>query len=307
MLDVSDLRLIKAIIDTGSLNKAAAKVHLTQPAISKKVRRLEDRLGHALFWRGQSGMIPTEYAKNLLQLGVDLLRHADILSRQIELSNEYEGLELRVGVSPAIEQFLLGEVMIGMFARHPKLGFKIEISSMSQLIRQIEEGSLDLAVSPYDEALLPPNMLHVPFLVDKFALAVRPEHPLTHKDTYRMKGEDFYQYPFVMPELSTGVRERIETFLAKQDKSNFTNIECHNFTVAVELARKSNAVAAGPALAFQAEVRKGNLVQISRPMRDRWNPSFLLRPETALSSAVTELIEEFRLKAKQLKVEIIYS
>ena len=69
-LDIDSLRTLQAIVESGSFTAAAARLHLTQSAVSWKIKRLEERLGHALLVRDGKSV-------ELTEMGRELLLHAD--------------------------------------------------------------------------------------------------------------------------------------------------------------------------------------------------------------------------------------
>lgn len=307
MLDVSDIRLLQSVVETGSLNKAANVVHLSQPALSKKIRRLEDQLGSQMFYRGRQGMVPTAYTLRLLQLSQSLITQSDVLERQLELMGPIGETEIRLGVSPAIEQFLLSEVISSSLHRFPTLGLKIETGTIAQLTARIASGNIDLAITPYKSSDPSEEITAEAFVLDRFVLVARTNHPFANKDTMSMKGEHFYQHPFVMPELSGGIKKRIDAFLSRQKQSQFVNVECQSFNVATDLAKRSDIIAAGPHFVFRDFIEEGSLVELKRPMIAQWNPSFLYRPEASLSQAIGWLKTGFRKSAEQHGLQLIAS
>ena len=69
-LDIESLRALKTVADAGGVTRAAERLHLTQSAVSHKIKRLEDRIGRPLFRRRDGGLGPTED-------GIQLLRYAE--------------------------------------------------------------------------------------------------------------------------------------------------------------------------------------------------------------------------------------
>ena len=67
MIDISDIHLVQVVSEVGSMTKAAEQLHISQPTLSKRISRLEQKLKMALFYRDTGGMVPTEAAKLLTQ------------------------------------------------------------------------------------------------------------------------------------------------------------------------------------------------------------------------------------------------
>ena len=238
-------------------------------------------------------MVPTAYAHRILSLSERLMTQSKILTRQLELLGPTGETEIRLGVSAAIEQFMVAAVVGKMLRKHPKIGLRIETGTIGQLISGVSEGRLDLVITPFNPKAISKDLETKPFVTDPFALVARSDHPLSNFDTMKMAGSDFYQYPFVMPELSGSIKKRIGAYLDQKSVTGFVNIECQNFAVAEELARTTNAIAAGPRFVFEEPLANGQLVELKRPMDAVWNPSFLYLPESGLSQAISSLISCF--------------
>ncbi len=132
------------IYDSGSIRAAAEALGLTQPALSKSLKQLEDRLGVILFERTQVGVEPTLF-------GEALRRRANILDRELEYTtweisalSGFETGSLRIGVGPVWSQRFLPRLLPLFCHRYPKIALSVETGSGSHFRRLIEEGRIDL-------------------------------------------------------------------------------------------------------------------------------------------------------------------
>lgn len=143
-LDIDSLRTLRTIVESGSFTGAAARLHLTQSAVSWKIKRLEERLGHALLVRDGKRIEPTE-------MGEELLRHADlILAAHDDAVASLQLRELtgtvRMGCNdePDLAQF--AEIIRGFRLEHPRVRVLTRIALSSVVSAGLRAGELDLAL-----------------------------------------------------------------------------------------------------------------------------------------------------------------
>jgi len=143
-LDIDSLRTLRAIVESGSFTGAAARLHLTQSAVSWKIKRLEERLGHALLVRDGKSIEPTE-------MGHELLLHADrILSAHDEAVASLRLRELtgtvRLGCNdePRIDQ--VADIIRAFRTEHTRVGVHTRIGLSSVVSAWLRAGELDIAL-----------------------------------------------------------------------------------------------------------------------------------------------------------------
>ncbi|WP_298858147.1 LysR substrate-binding domain-containing protein [uncultured Paracoccus sp.] len=146
MIDLRQLRYFVAIVEQGSLSRAATFLHVAQPALSLHVRNMEADLGTALLFRTPRGVQPTE-------AGTILLRHARIILDQLTVAeeeirghqNDPEG-EVRLGVPGTIGQILAVPLITAVHLRYPKIKLRIAEAMSGFILEWMREERIDLAV-----------------------------------------------------------------------------------------------------------------------------------------------------------------
>ena len=145
--DERQLRAFLAIADTGSLGRAARVANLTQPTLSRLVKGMEDRLGHALFDRGGKGMVATP-------AGELLATHArHIVSEMHNARDELAALKglkrgvLRIGAVTAVMRTLVADAVGKLLAVAPGLSVELTEAVNSELLDALLTRRVDLVVS----------------------------------------------------------------------------------------------------------------------------------------------------------------
>jgi DNA-binding transcriptional LysR family regulator len=182
-VELRHLRYFVAVAAEGSLTRAAERLHLTQPSLSRQMRQLERDVGTELFERTVSGTGLTAAGSALHRHALLLLRLAGA-SRDLALSASGQGGEVvQLGIPPGVpDEWLLG-ILASLETHVPRAAITLtETSSVNQL-RMIREGHLDLGLvrEPPSGRLRGRRLFDVPF-----GIAVRPDHPLAANSVCRV-------------------------------------------------------------------------------------------------------------------------
>jgi DNA-binding transcriptional LysR family regulator len=147
-MNLRNLRAFAMIVDVGGFARAAERLHLSQPALSRQIHALEAELGVPLFDRIGRRVQLTSQGEDLLQRSRRLLAEAESLSeRARELKRGETGI-LRVGATPQVIENLLAPFMIKYRARHPGAEVHIVEDGGARLLVRLERGEVHLAISP---------------------------------------------------------------------------------------------------------------------------------------------------------------
>ena len=143
-LDIDSLRTLRAIVESGSFTGAAARLHLTQSAVSWKIKRLEERLGHALLVRDGKTIEPTEMGHELLAHAERILSAHDEAVASLQLRELTGTVRLGCNDEPQIDQ--VADIIRNFKIEHPRVGVHTRISLSSVVAAWLRAGELDLAI-----------------------------------------------------------------------------------------------------------------------------------------------------------------
>ena len=143
--DSRHLDVLRAVIDAGSITKAARQLHVSQPAVTASVQKLEGALGVTLLERYARGVRPTEAGRKLLGHArrVDSLLDelvADVTEREAPLA------PLVLGASTTIAAGLVPKLFARFRAQHGAAGLRLVVGNTSEIIAQVESGALPLGL-----------------------------------------------------------------------------------------------------------------------------------------------------------------
>ncbi|MGB3430449.1 LysR family transcriptional regulator [Achromobacter sp.] len=146
--NLNELRAFLAVLDQGSLGKAADKLSLTQPALSRIVKRLEAAVGEPLFERHSGGMRLTAYGKALAP-------HAQLLCREEKIArdemNRMRGLAagaLRLGVTAGASALFIPKALEAFLEKWPGIAIDVVEGIWDELATALDSYQVDLVIAP---------------------------------------------------------------------------------------------------------------------------------------------------------------
>ena len=146
-MDLRNLRTFVAIVDAGGVHRAAPRLHLTQPAISRRIRALEAELGVPLFDRVGRRVHLTSEGDDLLRRSRALLSEANsLLERAAALKKGESGI-LRVGATPMVLENTLAPFLSQYRRRHPGIEIQLLEDGGGRLPSRIASGDIQLALT----------------------------------------------------------------------------------------------------------------------------------------------------------------
>jgi DNA-binding transcriptional LysR family regulator len=189
-MELRILRSFQALAEQGHYGRAARALHLSQPALSKQVKQLEEEVGAPLFDRGRHGAQLTAVGELLAADVGPLLRHADGVLQRLRRAARGETGELRLGFGVAT-RVLVPRLVSGFRRAHPEVDVSLRDMSTSDQLDALERGTLDLG---FVRLPLDRRLAMVPVLEDRLVLAV-PE--ARRAALARLPVQDLADEPFV--------------------------------------------------------------------------------------------------------------
>ncbi len=144
-LEPERLRAFVAVAETGSFTRAAERLHLTQPAVSVQIRRLEESVGQALFERDSQTVRLTDAGEAVLGFARELLEVLGRAAQQLA-QPPLEGT-VRLGLIDDYEPTVLPETLGRLRGQHARFELTTVVGMAADLLRRLEAGSLDLVLA----------------------------------------------------------------------------------------------------------------------------------------------------------------
>jgi DNA-binding transcriptional LysR family regulator len=166
-LKLRQLEILLAVADAGSMAKAAVRLALTQPAISRAIADVEHALGVPLFDRSTLGVKPTEYGYALLKRGVAAFDEIDQGVRDIQFLVDPTAGEVRLGSSAGISEGIVLAVINRLSRQYPRIVFHVVIAQGVALFDQLRERSIEFGFGVRGQELARAEDIHFDDLVEE--------------------------------------------------------------------------------------------------------------------------------------------
>jgi DNA-binding transcriptional LysR family regulator len=210
-LELRDIDYFLAVAGERSMRAAAKRLGLTQPALSKAIRRLEEEVGAQLLDRDARGVALTVYGRSFL-------RHARFLKAEMtEAAFEIQALAagtaglVRLGAGPRWQQWLLPEAIRRFREAHPQVQLVVVGGTDDVLKEELSAGALDFIVASIPQGTEFPALEGEGFVTDEYRVVGDIDHPLRRKAAPVLA--DLLDYPWVLPNPKTYLMAQFEAIL----------------------------------------------------------------------------------------------
>jgi DNA-binding transcriptional LysR family regulator len=235
------LKHLIELANSGSFSQSANKLHLTQPALSRSIKALEDELGQPLFDRVGRRNELTAFGGQIVQRARALVDDANELRRTGQLLKSGELGQLRVGMGSGPGAMLMTPLLMVMAHEHPQAHINISRGSTTLLVQALRDRLLDALILDI-RSLQPAADLKVEALKEmKGTFMCRPNHPLAKKRSVSF--DMLRDYPIASTPLSDEVaRILMERFGPQAHPDQLVNLRCEEISSLLDVARSSNAI-----------------------------------------------------------------
>jgi DNA-binding transcriptional LysR family regulator len=235
------LKHLIELATNGSFSQSANKLHLTQPALSRSIKALEDELGQALFDRVGRKNELTAFGAHIVQRARVLVDEANELHQTSLQLQKGEIGQFRIGLGSGPGAMLMTPLLMLMATEHPQAHIDISRGSTALLVQALRERTLDALVLDI-RSLKPATDLKVEALREmKGAFMCRRGHPLAKKR--KVAFAQLRDYAIASTPLSDEVaRLLIEQFGAEAHPDTLVNLRCEEISSLLDVARTSDAI-----------------------------------------------------------------
>jgi DNA-binding transcriptional LysR family regulator len=177
-MELRQLRYFVAVAETGNISTAAKKIFLTQPALSRQIKALENEIGQCLLERRAHSIHLTPVGEGLLREARKLLQHADQVLERVRAAGR--GVRLRVGYAPSLASGILSIAVETFTQTHPDAKVELFDLSTGEMLAGLENNKLDiiLTVARDRETL---GLKWTPLVRTTWKLAVNRKHPFARR------------------------------------------------------------------------------------------------------------------------------
>lgn len=264
--DLADLRAFVAVAELNSFRAAAESIHLSQPALSRRVEKLETALGVRLFERTTRSVSLTAVGRDFSRKARSLLDDLEnsLLSMQ-EVAASQLG-EVVIACIPSAVYYFLPNVLRNYHVQYPRIRVRIIDDSANAVLESVVRGEADFGINII--GIQEPEIEFQTILKEPFVAACHRDHPLAAKS--KVTWAELGQYDFMTVDKSTGNRLLVDLALANSNIRPSWCFEAKHMSTLLGLVEVGLGVAAVPRLSMpQREHATLTMVELVEPTVER--------------------------------------
>ena len=196
-MNTRQLRHLLAVVELGSVSAAAEHVHLSQPALSRSLRALEDELRAPLFDRHERRLVPTPFAQAYLARARRIVSEEAEGSRELALMHAGRAGSLAFGMGSSLARSLLGRMLVELMTGAPRLKLRTLIETTDHLLAALRNEELDFFVGDVRAADTDSDLQVEALYECRFGWFARHDHPLQRRSALTIR--DVLRYPLIAP------------------------------------------------------------------------------------------------------------
>jgi DNA-binding transcriptional LysR family regulator len=177
-MELRQLRYFVAVAETGNISSAAKKIFLTQPALSRQIKALENEFGQFLLERRAHSVHLTPVGEGLLREARELLHHADQVLERVRTAGR--GVRLRVGYAPSLASGILSVAVENFNQTHPDAKVELFDLSTGEMLAEFENNKLDIILTVASDTKTT-DLKWTPLVRTTWKLAVNRKHPFASR------------------------------------------------------------------------------------------------------------------------------
>ena len=204
-MELQQIRYFIAVYETLNFTKAAAQCQVSQPALTKAIKRLEDYLGSTLFVRDGRRVIVSEFGKILHPNLEEMLRQDQAVKTLSKNFRLLDKTPLSVGVMVTIGPTALAPFLVDFRTKHPGIEVSVVERPLMELLRALKEGGVEVALL-HDPEQDNGDIRAEPIYQERYVVVLPPGHALAARDEIRLKDLSKQSY---VDRLSCEMRELV--------------------------------------------------------------------------------------------------
>jgi LysR family transcriptional regulator, pca operon transcriptional activator len=211
-LRLRQLRIVSAVAEHESVLKASRALGMSQPAVTKTLREIEDIVGVAIFDRMPRGVLPNDYGRAFVARARRILAEVGRVGDDIAHVADGSAGTIVVGALPSAASGLMPASLARFRETHPGMVVRVVHGRMDQLLPRLEAGGLDVVVGRLYEPEVPDDFRRQVLYDEPISILCRAGHPALERPNVTLAA--LARFDFVLPSLEQRIGQDVERAVA---------------------------------------------------------------------------------------------
>lgn len=255
-MELRQLRYFVAIVDHGSLSRAARVLHIVQPALTQQLQQLEEELGATLLHRSAQGMQATDAGKIFYEHALAILKQVSDAKSAVRQSTDKPSGTVALGIPQSASGALAFPLLTAVRKTYPEIVFQLTEELTGNLTEQLASGRLNLAIL-FDDGQL--GKFSTQHLVEEDMMYITRADSQFACKRNAISLQKAVQAPLILPSIQHGVRPRIEQVVRDQGLRLDNVIEITSIAILKSALLADMGATILPVSPLLAEIERGEM------------------------------------------------
>jgi len=293
-LNVRQMLDLLAVVEHGGVTAAAKTLNVSQPALTRSIRQLEENLDVELLTREGRGVAPTRFGVSLAEHARTIeaeLRHA---TRNLNELRTVEAGHLVIGASPIGLATLVGPTLSRLHDEMPGLTVEVRNDPFESQLEDLDNGEIDIVIGALWDGQIHKHLVEEVLFQNSLSVILRGDHPLTRKKDLGFS--DLTDETWIIARGSAAIKQLVANeFRFEGSTPPVFTIETDSMLCVKALLLSSDFICANPAELFSTEIERGVLSVLPLRWHSGTRPiGFTLREHGTITPALAALIDILR-------------
>ncbi|RLA86660.1 MAG: hypothetical protein DRG40_02400 [Deltaproteobacteria bacterium] len=250
------LRIFHEVARHRSFTRAAERIHISQPAITRQIKGLEEQLGVTLFRRNKTPIELTEAGKELLRYTEKVFSLLEDAEAALNAYREEKVSVLRIGTTKGYSKTVMPKVISPLQEQNPGIRIILHVDSSQGLQRAVKEREIDIAFladPDFDEK----SLTFIPFREEELVCISAPEYPLEISGGLSLR--KVVEFPFIIREKGSGTHKAIMGAFDKEGVKPKILVEASSPEFIKEWVKAGKGISIVTASSVREELKEGKL------------------------------------------------
>ncbi len=298
---VKQLMHLVTVIEEGSLSRAAEKLNLTQPALSRSIRHLEREVDGRVLERGRQGATPTELGRRLFVHGRNVQASLNRAGSEVQVYHQDDAGHFAIGSTSLPSIYFVPDAISSFLAERPNVALRFVVHSKNELVEMLRRGDIDIFVGARGFEAPPDGVETTDLVEESQQILCGPHHPLLGRK--RLTAPQLSNYAWVLPPSTSDTHRQVQAAFSDAGLTDIrVAIETEATTGAiVSFLNRSDYLAIHSALLLEPDITAGRLKVLPLTLPGtRGMLTAFHRPEEELTNVERRFLAHLRSEARQL-------
>jgi DNA-binding transcriptional LysR family regulator len=254
-MEMRQIEMFRAVVEERSFTRAGRRLHVSQSAISRQVKLLEEELGEVLLHRRGRRVTLTPAGDLFFGAASRITRDVQEVVAQISEARELRGGTVRLGGGMTVCLYIFPKLLKAFRRQHKQVDFRVVSGTSEQILDRIRSHDVDLGLLTLPISAR--DLEVTPVLKEEMVVVTGAGHPLTRRGT--VEPAELGDHPMILYEAGSNTRKVVDGFFVQEGVAVDVAMETENVEIIKAMVSSGIGVTVIPYSAVAREVRHGRL------------------------------------------------